>query len=110
MQNSKPKQNVLAGQSLLEIHPSRPEIKIIRNIAISNIAKLANKNREYRKYSKLRRTYCSQGNQGLPQGIQFVLYILVVHRREGFVQIYSKQSYQDFPLLSIESNILGVQE
>ena len=41
MQNSKPKQNVLAGQSLLEIHPSRPEIKIIRNIAISNIAKLA---------------------------------------------------------------------
>ena len=52
MQNSKPKQNVLDGQSLLEIHPSRPEIKIIRNIAISNIAKLANKigNREYRKY------------------------------------------------------------
>ena len=43
MQNSKPKQNVLAGQSLLETHPSRPEIKIIRNIAISNIAKLANK-------------------------------------------------------------------
>ena len=112
MQNSKPKQNVLAGQSLLEIHPSRPEIKIIRNIAISNIAKLANKirNREYRKYSKLRRTYCSQGNQGLPQGIQFVLYILVVRRREGLFPIYSKQSYQNFPLLSIESNILGIQE
>ena len=41
MQYSKPKQNVLAGQSWLETHPSRPEIKIIRNLAIYSISKLA---------------------------------------------------------------------
>ena len=45
MQNSKPKQNVLAGQSSLDTHPSRPEIKVIRNLAISSIPKLS-KNRE----------------------------------------------------------------
>ena len=40
-QISKPKQNVLAGQSSLETHPCRPEIKIIPNLAICNIPKLA---------------------------------------------------------------------